>query len=338
MKKLIYYLPLFIVFQSFSQTDSTAVDEFSEYGDADDKKVKLFCSQKVNYLSPTRFISVGYEYQGAFDLESAQINSSAKPAHSDVSNARGLRLAFNTPVISRSNFILSLGLTYWNTSLSKGSHTSTSTSEFKNNLFENGIRTTGLNATIFKPLNQKSFLIFQGNADLNGNYKNFDEIDFGNQMTYSAAAIYGWKKSDNLMWGIGAARTYRLGELIYVPVLLYNKTFNPKWGVELLLPSRGAVRRNFGTTSMLLFGYELEGNTYYMNRIGFLRRGEVKPRITYEKQIKNFIWFSAQAGMRVNARFNVFDTQNPVKNELARYTNTLQNPFYLNFSINLVSP
>lgn len=336
MKKLLYLFLLIFTYQSFSQTDTTAIDEFAEYGDADDKKVKLFCSQKVNYLSPTRFISVGYEYQGAFDLESANITNPQKPVHSDVSNARGLRLAFNTPVISRSNFILSLGLTYWNTDFNKG--TNSSTNELNTNLFENGIRTAGLNATIFKPLNQKNFLIFQGNADLNGTYRNFDEIDFGNQMTYSAAAIYGWKKSDNLMWGIGAARTYRLGELIYVPVLLYNKTFNPKWGIEVLLPSRAAVRRNFGTTSMLLLGYELEGNAYSLGNNLFLRRGEVKPRITYEKQIKNFIWFSAQAGMRINARFNVFDTQNPVENELARYTNTLGNPFYLNFSINLVSP
>ncbi|MFN3851499.1 MAG: DUF6268 family outer membrane beta-barrel protein [Spirosomataceae bacterium] len=334
MKKILFFFALSI--KALAQTDTTAVDDFSEYGDADDKKIKTFCTQKVLYLSPTRFISVGYELQTPFDISSSNVVSSAKPLHSNVSSARGLRLAFNTPVISRSNFILSLGLTYWNTSFDRGHHTSSS--EFKTNLFENGLRTTGVNATIFKPLNDKNFLIFQGNADLNGTYRNLNEIN-SKQMTYSAAAIYGWKKSDNLMWGIGAARTYRLGELIYVPVFMYNRTFNPKWGLEVLLPSRAAVRRNFGTTSMLLLGYELEGNTYYLGENnGYLRRGEIKPRISYERQIKNFIWLSAQAGMRVNGRFNVFSTQNPAKNELAIISNTLQNPFYFNISLNLVSP
>lgn len=335
MKKTLLLL-IGISFKALAQADSTALDDFSAYGDADNKEIKSYCTQKVLYLSPTRFISVGYELQTPFDIKTQSQMGGSTMLHSNVNMARGLRLAFNTPVISRSNFILSLGLTYWNTSFDKGHHTSST--EFKNNLFDKGLRTTGLNATIFKPLNDKNFLIFQGNADLNGTYQNFNEIN-SKQLTYSAAAIYGWKKSDNLMWGLGAARTYRLGELIYVPVLLYNNTFNPKWGVEVLFPSRAAVRRNFGTTSMLLLGYELEGNAYYLgDKNGYLRRGEIKPRISYERQLKNFIWFSAQAGMRINGRFNVFDTQNPTKNEMARITNTLMNPLYFNIGFNLVSP
>jgi hypothetical protein len=37
------------------------------------------------------------------------------------------------------------------------------------------------------------------------------------------------------MIGTGLARTYRAGQLMHLPVLFWNKTFNDKWGMELLL-------------------------------------------------------------------------------------------------------
>lgn len=105
-----------------------------------------------------------------------------------------------------------------------------------------------------------------------------------------------------------------------------------------MFPARAVVRRNFGTTSLLSLGYELEGNTYHLNNGDFLRRGEVKPRLTYERQLKNFIWLTAQAGLRINPRFDVYATQNPTKNEVARIKNELGNPFFFNIGIHLVSP
>ena len=37
---------------------------------------------------------------------------------------------------------------------------------------------------------------------------------------------------------------YFLGTKPHVPVLFWNKTFNDKWGMELLLPARGFMRYN----------------------------------------------------------------------------------------------
>jgi len=132
-------------------------------------------------------------------------------------------------------------------------------------------------------------------------------------------------------------------------VLLYNRTFSPKWGCEVVFPARAELRRNFGTTSLLKIGYELEGNAYYLGREGttdyYLRRGELKPRLTYERQLVGFIWVSAQAGLRYNYRNDVFRNQNPTGekdglfgSEPSLYNNTLTNPLYFNLSLNLVSP
>lgn len=331
-KTFLFSLSVF-AFSAAAQQDTTVVDDFSNYGDADTKVTKNYCNQKVNFLSPSKLISVGFERQEAFHWHSHAANGAH--GENEVSSAQGIRVMYSTPVISRTDMILNLSVSHWETGYS-AKNTPTN-DKVLNALDTRGLRSTSFQATYFKPLNEKNFLLFQAQADVSGDFRKFSEIS-SNNMTYSGVAIYGWKKSDNLMWGLGAARTYRLGQLIYVPVLLWNQTFNADWGVEVLFPARGVIRRNFGTTSLLSLGYELEGNAYYLNDIGFLRRGEIKPRLTYERQLKNFIWLTAQAGFRINGRFDVYGTQNPAKDEIATFKNEIGNTFFFNVGIHLVSP
>jgi hypothetical protein len=342
MKAIILSI-IFLCFYTgtIGQTDTTKVQseelDFDSFGDADDKKIKTFCTQKVNYLSPTKLISIGYEAQTPFHLTSVNNltgNGSTNETH--VNALGGLRVALNTPVISKSNFILNLGLTFWNSQVSMQNP--------ERSVFFDKIRSlnsTGIVATAFKPLNDKNFLILQANTDFSGNYANLGG-QTSKAITVSGTAIYGWKKDDNLMWGLGVTRTYRAGQLLHIPVLFYNRTFNKTWGIESIFPARLNVRRNFSPSSYLMLGYEIEGNAHYLGQTNatdvFLRRGELKPRLTFETKLTGFIWLSAQAGLRYNWRFEGFRTQNPEANEKAIFSNTLGNPLYFNVSINLVSP
>ncbi|GAA4374907.1 DUF6268 family outer membrane beta-barrel protein [Hymenobacter koreensis] len=328
---------------ALAQTTPADSLDFGEFGDADDKKAQAYATQKVLYLSPTKLISVGYEFQPSFDITSTGPHTGvADPAPATaitqpVNRFGGVRLGVNAPVISRSNFILNLGLTYWNTGVRIANPERSA--QFR--ALNRGLRSTGFNATAFKPFNEKHFLIVQANADLNGNYRNLDDVS-GKAVTYSGTGIFGWKRSDNFMWGLGVTRTYRAGQLLHIPVVFYNRTFSPKWGVEAIFPARVNLRRSFGTTSLLMLGYEIEGNAYYLGAVNgrdlYLRRGELKPRITYERQLAGFVWLSAQAGLRYNWRFNAFDNQNPTGDDPERFTNDLANAPYFNVSINLVSP
>ena len=161
MKKLFVLVPFFLAsFMVATAQDSTSTNasspeeefDFDNLDNADDFTIKTFCTQKVPYLSPTQLISIGYEMQGAFSLSTV---SPGTLGASNVTAFRGLRLGFNAPVISRSNFILNLGLTYWDTQASLENPENV---PYGSNL-ERGLRTTGINATIFKPLNEKNFLI-----------------------------------------------------------------------------------------------------------------------------------------------------------------------------------
>ena len=325
-----------------------ATENFDEFSDASGST--SYATQKVLYLTPAKLISVGYEAQLNYDMTSVGPSPrrgeapTGTAAATTVNSARGVRLAFNAPLISRNDYIFNVGLTYWNTGLDLANHTS---SPYFHKL-KDGLRTTGVNTTVYSPIDGKRFVLMQLNLDASGNYLKPADLR-PEHLTFSATGIYGWKPNDNLQWGLGLSRTYRAGQLLYIPVLLYNRTFSPQWGCEVVFPARAELRRNFGTKALLKLGYELEGNAYYLGEVNgselYLRRGELKPRLTYERQLSGFVWLSAQAGLRYNYRNDAFRNQDPVGekestlgSEPAFLKNTLTNPLYFNLSVNLVSP
>ncbi|MCA0427651.1 MAG: hypothetical protein LCH37_09475 [Bacteroidetes bacterium] len=339
---------------AFAQTDSTATEE--DYGEYDNLSFagdgnKNYCSNKIEGLSPSKLISLGYDFQGPQTLSADGFNS-VSPYERAFGLAHGLRFAANVPVISRNSIIVQMSANYQETRYQEKANQTGINGILAQALTNNGLRSLGLGTTIFKPLDGKKFLLFQGSADLNGDWQWGDFMPL-KYLKYSAAAVYGLRTSDRKQWGIGLSRTYRAGELNYIPILLFNST-NPSntWGTEILFPARAHVRRTFSPRSMAFFGYELEGQSY---RLWFnpstrgedleIRRSEIRLRFVYERSLKDFIWMSLQVGYRINYSYNVdrlpdgkdfyrgfFGTQ-PMAME-----NKLTNPLYINLSINLVSP
>lgn len=323
-------------------TDTTGFDDdidYSKLGEA--QGVKRFATQKVLNQTPNRIVSIGYEYHNGFDMPDVPLGGML-PAFQDIRMQRvgGLRAQVNIPVVSTNKVIWQVGANY----MFSGYRLEGSTNNnFGKQLEANGLHTAGLNTTVFKPLNEKNFLILQASADLNGAFDSFSAIN-SKAMTYSGTAIYGWKTSEKNMIGTGIARTYRAGQLIYVPVLFWNRTFNERWGMELLLPARGHLRYNFSTFSIFQLGFELEGNQYWMaapaepSRQLFIQRGELKPRVQWDKRLAGFFWLSMQAGWRYNWRFDVMKEYDARKESLRWYEGRIGNPFYFNVSLNFVSP
>ena len=341
MHKILLPIFLMIAVASSAQNDSTDVIDYSQFGDAEG--VKRYCTQKVLNQSPQRIISLGFESYGSFQMPGVKssLYSSGEPIKDfKVNSVSAIRTQINIPVISTNKLIWQLGASYWG---SQFNIESPGTNAFAKELNDNFLTTAGINTTIFKPLNEKNFLIFQASIDANGAFKSFSDIN-RNATTFSATAIYGWKTSEKNMIGTGIARTYRAGQLIYVPVLLWNKTFNDRWGMELLLPARGHIRYNFSTSNMIQVGFELEGNQFAMNIPNslsngvYLQRGELKPRIMWDKKIGGFIWFNAQVGLRYNYRFDAMNEYDARKDSQRFFSSKLGNPIYFNFSLNFVSP
>ncbi|MFM8976470.1 MAG: DUF6268 family outer membrane beta-barrel protein, partial [Bacteroidota bacterium] len=350
-----------------TKQESASDEDFSMYDNVGfaDEGARRYCSPKIEGLSPAKLISVGYDFQAGYELGAGKFNSLDNKNWDSYSvnvlNSRGLRLGFNIPVISRTKLVWQMGANYWEQRYfmenPNGSDLQTE-HPLLQTLSENGLRTFGVSTTVFKPLDDKRFLLFQGSADLNGDFSPLGLMPL-KYLKYSAALVYGLRPNEKKQWGLGLARTYRVGELNYIPVFLFNWT-DPanKWGTEILFPARAHVRYTINPRNMLFGGFELEGQSYRLwntNRTPDkfkdedleIRRGEIRLRALYEFSLKDFVWLSVQAGYRINYRYNVdhlVDGQEIYRAfgllSDAPYVmeNRLGNPLYFQISLNLVSP
>jgi hypothetical protein len=339
MRKVLLGVFIFMSIIATAQIDSTDNFDYSKFGEPEG--VTRYCTQKVLNQTPQKIISIGFERHGSFHMPGVGMGA-LLPAMQDfhINQVSSLKAQVNVPVISNNKIIWQMGANYWG---SQFKVENPGTNQFAQRINSHSFTSAGLNTTIFKPLNETNFLIIQASADANGLFHKISDIN-NNAITLSGTFIYGWKKSEKNMIGAGIARTYRAGQLIHVPVLFWNKTFNDNWGMELLLPARGFLRYNFSTSNMLQAGYELEGNQFWTPLAGskngsvFIQRGEFKPRIMWDKKISGFVWFHTEFGMRNNWRFDVMNEYNGKKQAQRYFESRLGNPLYFNIGFNFVSP
>jgi len=369
MHRYPFFLLLFMFSLSMSaQTDTTTYEEdefdFSDFEPAAPPS-KSFCNNKVLGQTPTTLIGVSYTFQGPQDFTAG--NPSDNTLGTDLSesnniqNTQELGLAGNFPIISRNNILVNLNVAY--TEQYYRFTNETSNHPFTQGLQDNPLRSASTLATIFKPLNDKRFLLGQVGLAFNGDFNYSDFNQDANTLRFSAALLYGFKPNDRLMYAFGLARTYLGGSLNYVPIVYYYHTFrNEKWGAELLLPSRGFLRYRFNSTSLAGIGFNVLGNTYRLNNFANLpgamvpgnpnafaqaqevelRRSEIRLGARYMRSIKGFVWLFAEAGYRVNYSFDIdrggdflrlFGNDDPYYIE-----NELGNPLYFTIGISYVSP
>lgn len=339
--------------QIIAQVDPPVEEEDEDYSMYDDLNfadggTRRYCTSKVLDLSPQKLISLGYDYQGPYTLNSDSVGGISGGSAS-IRSSHGVRMGFNVPIYSRNSLIVQGGISYQEQRYNLNSEL-----PMAGWLNHRGLRsTTGL-LTVFKPLNEVHFFIAQAQVEMNGNYS-LAEWQPLNTLRYSGAFIWGWKKSDRKMIGVGMVRSYRAGDLNYIPAVLLNWTsLNRKWGAEVLAPARAHIRRTFSPRQMLFFGYELEGGTYRLANVPSasspfqyheLRRSELRFRAVYERQLHGFIWLSAQAGLRYNYRFYTDDL--PDNKEFFRgffgdqpysMRNEIGHAFYMMAGVHLVSP
>ncbi len=328
-----------------------------------DSLMKLtYCNSKVIGGSPSKLATISFDIQGPYDFTSDSLQdglysgANASSQTTMYSGSGGMRFFTNIPVIVKDKIIWQVGTNYWRNKY-YGSTTETffvPINPVNQTLATHGLTTMGLHSTVFKPWNNKLFSIGQAAADMSGDYT-LSDIPSLKKLKYSASFLMGKKTHSRMLFAAGISRSYRAGQLAYFPIALFLWTApSEKWGVELLLPAKGAIRWNLNKSNLLLFGFEMEGQSYSLfnqddhhqsARNLELRRSEWRVRMTYEKQLHKLLWCSVQAGYRINNRFDVdeFVSGKEINRALgndAQYAmeNHLSSAVYAMFSIHLVAP
>jgi len=380
----IHYIFVLVLLGSFqfslAQDDGEEEEDYSIYDDfevVDDSPVKNFAKPTISGMSPQKFLSIAFDAQMPYRYEFSDVRfpqsnpgsgydvEEENPTINETGRAEftgGFRFGSNIPIISKSSFVWQSGINYMDTryNISESLNSprqpvtlpdGTQARSLSRILNEDGLRNLNWTNTFFFPLNAKDFIVFQGQMDLSGNY-DLDAFQPLNTIRYSAAAVYGRRVNDYYRWGIGISRTYRAGNLNYIPVIMYDWTSKSrKWGTEILFPARAYVRYKVNKSALLLAGFDFEGHSYRIEDYSVdgnsfeIRRGEVRPKIDFQTKLVGYFWLSVQAGYRWNWSFDA--DQLDGNNDFFRgffgdqqfaMVNNLDNPFFFNVGINFVSP
>jgi hypothetical protein len=274
---------------------------------------KVWCNPVVLGQPATKRLSLIYELQTAFNAPARIGGTRLSPANNtEVLMAHNIRLGYTKNLVVKPKLYMSMAAGYW---YSRFNITSSSSNALANMLAKSHFHSFTLGSNIFKPLSSKNFVLLNISLEANGNTESLRNFS-GNNLLAGGALIYGWKKGVQRMWGIGAFRGYRLGRVIHVPALLYNHSFNKKWGVDALLPARANFRYIQSAKTMWHFGYELDGTQFAIQgsnallNNAFFQRGEIRPRLGIEQQLNKTFVLTAYAGLRINGRFSASSDYN----------------------------
>jgi hypothetical protein len=289
---------------------------------------KRYCTYKVQGQSPNKLITLGYELQGNFDLRGSVVGFPGSLYKTPVRVKHGMRLGLNVPVISNYKGALNLGLGLQDFQWQIDDLGNAAAGVPANlgdplpahaALRSGGIRTVNLNLTWFKPLNERHFLLLYAEGAVSGNW-NFTTFPPSSYIRPTYFGLFGWKRNERSALAVGAAYTWRIGEANIIPLVYWYHTFNSKWGIEALAPARILVRRTLNPRTLLLAGYELEGQSFSLRNLAIdpfasrpafqsrdveLRQSELKVRLQLERELHKFWWVSVQAGWRVNFNHNI---------------------------------
>lgn len=210
-------------------------------------------------------------------------------------------------------------------------------------LEDKNLKSIGAQLLYLHSINQRNFYFVRVKGELNGDYSR-DDIKVSDYLKGTVDLAYGWKKSPDYVIGVGLQWGYTFGRQRVYPGILYNRTFNPKWGVESIFPANARLRYNLNEKTLFYTGYRIEGASYnmYVNEPPLsefkeleLRRTDIKGLLRMEREIYDFIWFAVEGGFRQYYRHRLYDEIGS-RNELIN--NDLAGSSYVGVELYLVPP
>ncbi|MBD2724588.1 DUF6268 family outer membrane beta-barrel protein [Hymenobacter armeniacus] len=288
-----------------------------------------FANPSVLGMGPSKGLIVRYERMPRFGVSSsAQVQGLNDFSTEATKNAR-LSIKGYIPAWNHPHLKVIVGLSYEREEFQFAQLPTTY--ELYDNIENKGLKSTAAQVAVIRPVDDVHWYLARVKGELSGDYTS-NELTKSDYSRFSAEAIYGWKRSPNFSWGVGFQYGYTFGRLSLYPAVVYNRTFNNRWGVEALAPARITLRYNVNPSSILYAGYTVDGYNYIVhltraplarkNADGSpdpskavlstleLRETEVKFRLRWERELLSFLWLGAEGGYRYNYAFDAFDRTN----------------------------
>lgn len=266
-----------------------------------------FCIPGVEGLPRTKGIVITRELVRDYFIRS-EVNT-GQTAEAEIRRNRRWTFKLRAPILLKDNIKIAGGIKYF-VEEHNFEQPESLDNEFYQNLEDRPLRSIRADIFIMKPTTTNKYFILRISGALNGD---FQGIDLGsNYFKFSIAPLIGWKKNRYLSYAVGVAYSEIFGRRSVYPVIAYNHTFTPHWGIESILPAELKLRYNsLNKKNFLYLKAELNGSNYTLNFFDnqeepvFLEKSEIRFLFNYEREIYDFLWFGVELGMRVNINFDL---------------------------------
>ncbi|WP_375417220.1 DUF6268 family outer membrane beta-barrel protein [uncultured Hymenobacter sp.] len=299
----------------------TALDSATNSSRLDNPRA--FANPSVLGMGPSKGLIVRYERMPRFGVDATAKVEGLRDFSGDANKNARLSIKGYIPAWNHPHLKVIVGISYEREEF-KFSNPPTQY-ELLDNIENKGLKNLATQIAIIRPVDAVHWYLVRLKGELAGDYTSGD-LTTKDYLRMSAEAVYGWKRSPRFSWGVGLQYGYTFGRLSLYPALLYNRTFNERWGVEALFPARVTFRRNVSDQSILYAGYSVDGLNYIVHLRNELRREnqpdkrplrtlelretEVKFRLRWERELLSFLWLGAEGGYRYNYAFDAFDRTN----------------------------
>ena len=314
-----------------------------------------FANPSVIGMGPSKGLIVRYERVPRFGISSRAEVVGLPNYDTDATKNARLSIKGYIPALNHPHLKVIIGLSYEREEFQFAG--SPASNELLANLENKGLKSTAAQLAVIRPVDDVHWYLARVKGELAGDYTS-SELTKKDYLRVSAEAFYGWKRSPRFSWGLGFQYGYTFGRLSFYPALIYNRTFNERWGVEALFPARVLLRYNASPRSLFYTGYGVDGLNYivHLNRGALTRRTdaglpdpsktplqslevreiELKARLRFEHELLSFLWMGAETGYRYNYAFDAFDRTNADRERIIR--SKLAGAPYFSLELFLVPP
>ncbi len=244
------------------------------------------------------------------------------------------------PVVLKDNFTMVVGVRY-NTEEFNFEQEQSRSNEFYKSLDNKLLKSIGTSVYIIKPFIGNKFLIGRVNFRLSGDFAQSELDDY---FRSSLTVVYGKRASKNVSWGVGLNYSYNFGRQTLLPVFSYSRKFSDKWSMAAILPVNLGFTYIINDKNVVRIVNRVTGDSYnvkvknYTQDNLFLKKSDLLSSVVYEREIHDFLWFSAAVGNQFNINFDLFEENTFQKRGTPEIDNSLSNTLFFEVGIFLVPP
>ena len=301
LNKIWLILPLFIGLPTTIYTQTVPVFVPNDL-DFEVEDASCFCSPGVINKSPGKGLLIEYKLTSGGNFTPDEVPIGVSP--SKVNHLARLRMRLKIPLIVKNKTKVLIGFDHFQERYNLN-FIQPAFAQQLNLIDAITLKSTRASAYLLQSMGENNYLGIRARVAYNGNFDGLLGKDkFYRQVRFSG--IWGIKKREDMEWGLGFFYSNSFTRNIVLPFVLYNRTYNERWGLEAAFPVSILMRYNFNPSSLLLFGPEFSSAAYALkandNQVEdyYFRHSELNFGAKYEHQLTSWIWANIHGGVQIN--------------------------------------